>query len=176
MASQGEEEQPPVPVTEKQKEVAEEKKPVEPIRLPTPEEMRGQDIWNNCFVRSAVSGFMGGGLGVMMGLFFGALDNPILHTQEELTAKQQFIFTAKQMGRQSWRTCKTFAVMGLIYSAAECVVEKARAKHDETNTVVAGCLTGGALSAKGGPQAACIGCAGFATFSVLIERFMDRHN
>lgn len=59
MASQGEEEQPPVPVTEKQKEVAEEKKPVEPIRLPTPEEMRGQDIWNNCFVRSAVSGFMG---------------------------------------------------------------------------------------------------------------------
>lgn len=59
MASQGEEEQPPVPVTEKQKEVAEEKKPVEPIRLPTVEEMRGQDIWNNCLVRSAVSGFMG---------------------------------------------------------------------------------------------------------------------
>lgn len=67
---------------------------------------------------------VGGGLGVMMGLFFGAMDNPILHTQEELTAKQQFVFTAKQMGRQSWRTCKTFAIMGLIYSAAECVVEQ----------------------------------------------------
>ncbi|KAL0689862.1 hypothetical protein Bca4012_089540 [Brassica carinata] len=27
----------------------------------------------------------------------------------------------------------------------------------------------------GGPKAACIGCAGFATFSVLIEKFFDRH-
>lgn len=33
--------------------------PVEPIRLPTIEEVRGQDIWNNCAVRSVVSGVMG---------------------------------------------------------------------------------------------------------------------
>uniref|UniRef100_A0A7N0R8P6 Uncharacterized protein n=1 Tax=Kalanchoe fedtschenkoi TaxID=63787 RepID=A0A7N0R8P6_KALFE len=58
----------------------------EPLRLPTPEEIRGQDIWNNCAVRSVVSGVMGG------------------------------------------------------------------------------------------PKAACVGCAGFATFSVLIEKFLDRHN
>lgn len=32
---------------------------VEPIRLPTIEEVRGQDIWNNCAVRSVVSGVMG---------------------------------------------------------------------------------------------------------------------
>jgi hypothetical protein len=37
----------------------EKKLPVEPIRLPTPEEIRGQDIWNNCAVRSVVSGVMG---------------------------------------------------------------------------------------------------------------------
>lgn len=36
-----------------------EKPLVEPIRLPTPEEIRGQDIWNNCAVRSVVSGVMG---------------------------------------------------------------------------------------------------------------------
>lgn len=29
------------------------------------------------------------------------------------------------------------------------VCSKARAKHDMTNTVVAGCVTGGAISAKG---------------------------
>lgn len=57
-----------------------------------------------------------------MGLFLGALDNPI--TQEEMTAKQQFIYTAKQMGRRSYSSAKTFAVMGLIFSAAECIVEK----------------------------------------------------
>ena len=38
--------------------------------------------------------------------------------------------------------------MGMVFSAAECVVEKARAKHDMTNTAVAGCVTGGALSAR----------------------------
>ncbi|EXC45102.1 hypothetical protein L484_000084 [Morus notabilis] len=70
--------------------------------------------------------------------------------QDQMSGKQQFIYTAKQMGRRSWSSAKAFAVMGLIFSAAECVVEKARAKHDTTNTVVAGCVTGGAISAKGG--------------------------
>jgi import inner membrane translocase subunit TIM22 len=65
--------------------------------------------------------------------------------------------------------------MGLVFSAAECIVEKARAKHDTVNTAIAGCVTGGSMSARGGPKAACIGCAGFATFSVLIEKFFDRH-
>lgn len=151
-----------------------EKPQIEPLRLPTVEEIRGQDIWNNCAVRSVVSGVMGGGLGLFMGLFLGALDNPI--TQDTMTARQQFIFTAKQMGRRSWGSAKTFAVMGLVFSAAECVVEKARAKHDTTNTAIAGCVTGGSLSAKGGPKAACMGCAGFAAFSVLIEKFLDRHD
>lgn len=32
---------------------------IEPIRLPTPEEMRAQEIWNNCAVRSVASGVMG---------------------------------------------------------------------------------------------------------------------
>jgi len=27
----------------------------------------------------------------------------------------------------------------------------------------------------GGPQAACMGCAGFAAFSVVIEKFLERH-
>ncbi|XP_071906937.1 mitochondrial import inner membrane translocase subunit TIM22-1-like isoform X2 [Coffea arabica] len=102
----------------------EQQKPpqIEPIRLPTVEEMRGQDIWNNCAVRSVVSGVMGGGLGLFMGLFLGALDNPLM--QEEMTGRQMFIYQAKQMGRRSWSSCKAFALMGLVFSAAECVVEK----------------------------------------------------
>lgn len=52
----------------------------------------------------------------------GALDNPLM--QDEMTAKQQFVYTAKQMGRRSWGSAKAFAVMGFIFSAAECVVEK----------------------------------------------------
>ncbi|KAI3798423.1 hypothetical protein L1987_33698 [Smallanthus sonchifolius] len=151
-----------------------EKTAIEPIRLPTIEEVRGQDIWNNCAVRSVASGIMGGGLGLAMGLFLGALDNPI--HQEQMTGRQLFVYTAKQMGGRSWASCKAFAVMGLVFSAAECVVEKARAKHDITNTAIAGCVTGCAISAKtGGPKGACFGCAGFAAFSVAIEKFLDRH-
>ncbi|KAH9612143.1 hypothetical protein KSS87_018233 [Heliosperma pusillum] len=115
----------------------------------------------------------GGGLGVMMGLFFGALDNPIM--QDTMTTRQQLAYTARQMGSRSWSSCKTFALMGLMFSASECVIEKWRAKHDKTNTAVAGCVTGGALAVKGGPQAACVGCAGFAAFSVLIEKFLERY-
>lgn len=66
--------------------------------------------------------FVGGGLGLFMGFLLGALDNPI--HQEEMTGRQQVIYAAKQMGRRSWSSAKTFAVMGLIFSAAECVVEK----------------------------------------------------
>ena len=33
----------------------------------------------------------------------------------------------------------------------------------------------GVLYFTGGPKATCIGCAGFAAFSVAIEKFFDRH-
>ncbi|MED6148746.1 Mitochondrial import inner membrane translocase subunit Tim22 [Stylosanthes scabra] len=150
-----------------------EKPKIEPLRLPTAEEIRGQDIWNNCAMRSVVSGVMGGGLGLFMGFLLGSLDRPLM--EEEMTGRQKFIYQAKQMGRRSWSSAKAFAVMGFIFSAAECVVEKARAKHDITNTVVAGCVTGGAISAQGGPKAACAGCVGFAAFSVVIEKFLESH-
>ena len=32
---------------------------VEQIHLPTPEEMKAQEVWNNCVVRSVMSGVMG---------------------------------------------------------------------------------------------------------------------
>ena len=41
-----------------------------------------------------------------------------------------------------------------------------------TNGVVAGCITGGALAYKAGPQAAALGCGGFAAFSTAIEYYM----
>ncbi|RZC26430.1 Mitochondrial import inner membrane translocase subunit TIM22-4 [Glycine soja] len=66
--------------------------------------------------------YCGGGLGIFMGLFLGALDKPLM--QEEMTGRQQLIYQAKQMGRRRWSLAKAFAVMGCIFSAAECVVEK----------------------------------------------------
>jgi len=47
-----------------------EKPGIEPIRLPSVEEIRGQDIWNNCAVRSVVSGVMGMSFNSHLFLFF----------------------------------------------------------------------------------------------------------
>ncbi len=40
------------------------------------------------------------------------------------------------------------------------------------NGIAAGCITGGVLGGKAGPQAAAIGCAGFAAFSTAIEYWL----
>lgn len=43
------------------------------------------------------------------------------------------------------------------------------------NSVSAGCVSGAILAARGGPQAAAFGCAGFAAFSAAIDYFLDGH-
>ncbi|KAF9587841.1 hypothetical protein IFM89_006095 [Coptis chinensis] len=146
---------------------------IQPIAPPRPEDIYAQDFNEQIWFRSSLAGVMGGGMGLIFGIFLGSLDNPI--TQDQMGAKKQFIYTAKQMGTKSLGFAKNFALMGFVFSAAEGVMEKTRAKHDITNSTVAGCVTGGVLAAKGGPQAACLGCAGFAAFSYVIDKFIQRH-
>ena len=47
-----------------------------------------------------------------------------------------------------------------------------RGRNDLKNGIAAGCITGGILGAKAGPQAAGVGCAGFAAFSAAIDYYM----
>jgi hypothetical protein len=44
---------------------------------------------------------------------------------------------------------KGFAVMGLVYSGCECLIEKRRARHDKWNAPLAGCAAGGIMAAPG---------------------------
>ncbi|KAE8712495.1 Mitochondrial import inner membrane translocase subunit TIM22-1 [Hibiscus syriacus] len=90
-----------------------EQSQIQAIRMPNMEEIRAQEVWNNCAVRSVASVVMGGGLGFMMGMFLGALDNPIM--QEQMSGRQQLIYNLKQMGTRSWSSAKTFAVMGVVF-------------------------------------------------------------
>ena len=76
------------------------------------------------------------------------------------------------MGSRSFSSAKNFGLVGLIFSGTECCIEGYRAKNDLTNGVAAGCLTGGILASKAGPQAAALGCAGFAAFSAAIDAYM----
>ena len=73
------------------------------------------------------------------------------------------------MGKRSYSSAKNFGMIGGIFTGTECCIEGLRAKNDLWNGISAGCLTGGALAVKAGPQAAAVGCAGFAAFSAAID-------
>ena len=61
--------------------------------------------------------------------------------------------------------------MSLACFVTRCA-QQYRAKNDLKNGIAAGCITGGILGAKAGPQAAGIGCVGFAAFSAAIDYYM----
>lgn len=113
----------------------------------------------------------------------------------DLPLKEQLRRGFKDMGSRSWSSAKGFGLVGAMYAGSECCIEGFRAKNDmyvplwtswlsnygeiltipglsRYNSVAAGCVTGGALGIKAGPQAAAIGCAGFAAFSAAIDYYM----
>ena len=90
----------------------------------------------------------------------------------DLPWRQQLRHGFKDMGARSWSSAKNFGIVGALYSGTECCIEGLRAKNDLTNSVTAGCITGGILGANAGPQAAMAGCAGFAAFSAAIDAYM----
>jgi import inner membrane translocase subunit TIM22 len=89
-----------------------------------------------------------------------------------LPLKKQLAIGFKDMGKRSWSTAKNFGAVGALFAGIECGIEGLRAKNDLGNGVAAGCLTGAILARNGGPQAAAIGCAGFAAFSAAIDAWM----
>ena len=86
--------------------------------------------------------------------------------------KNQLAHGFRDMGARSWSTAKNFGAVGALFSGIECGIEGLRAKNDMGNGVAAGCMTGAILARNGGPQAAAVGCAGFAAFSAAIDAWM----
>ena len=102
-------------------------------------------------------------------------DTPLTPQGAALTTlpiREQLRRGLKDMGSRSYSSAKNFGMIGMMYSGTECIIEGFRAKSDLTNSVAAGCVTGGALAYKAGPQAAALGCAGFAAFSAAIDAYM----
>ncbi|KAL6914006.1 hypothetical protein FSST1_011766 [Fusarium sambucinum] len=141
-----------------------------------------QAAMESCFGKSVMSGVMGFGMGGLFGMFMASMsyDTPY-HTaapgspQNTITSmplKQQLKIGFKDMGARSWSMAKNFGKVGALYSGVECGIEGLRAKNDLTNSVAAGCLTGGILAKNAGPQAAAGGCLAFAAFSAAIDAYM----
>lgn len=135
-----------------------------------------------CVFKGAISGIAGGGLGLMLGLFFGGYASAV-----DKAVEMDGPTSAKlRVGmREAWRAMtsygKNFARFGLLYSVSECAVEKFRAKHDMVNPVLGGCAAGAAMAAA--PYESIpiraraiqmgIGCASVAAFSAAIDYYME---
>ncbi|KAG8464796.1 hypothetical protein KFE25_010164 [Diacronema lutheri] len=127
------------------------------------------NIWRESCAIIGVGSFVVGGIfGALLGPVFYAFEttNP---AQAELPLRMQLRLAARDVASRSRTWGKNFGVIGGLFSVSECFVAKTRAAHDMWNPVIGGCITGGGLAARGGPQACAFGCAGFAAFSLAIE-------
>ncbi|KAL7270305.1 Mitochondrial import inner membrane translocase subunit tim22 [Rhizina undulata] len=138
-----------------------------------------QSAMESCPVKTVISGGAGFALGGVFGLFMASMsyDTPMTgapgaQALADLPWREQLKRGFKDMGARSYSSAKNFAIVGSIFAGTECCIESFRAKNDMYNGVSAGCITGGALAAKAGPQAATIGCAGFAAFSAAIDYYL----
>lgn len=100
--------------------------------------------------------------------------NPTAQSITSLPLRQQLKAGFRDLGTRSFSSAKNFGKVGAIFAGTECCIEGFRAKNDLKNGVMAGCITGGVLAAPAGPQAAALGCAGFAAFSLAIDSYMRR--
>lgn len=136
----------------------------------------------SCPVKTVIAGGMGFGLGGMFGIFMSSMryDTPLSSglpggvgtTISDMPVREQLRLGFKDMGRSAYSSAKNFGYIGAMFAGTECCIEGFRAKNDLANGVAAGCLTGGFLARNAGPQAAAIGCAGFAAFSAAIDYYM----
>ncbi|KAF2403051.1 mitochondrial import inner membrane translocase subunit Tim22 [Trichodelitschia bisporula] len=141
-------------------------------------------VMESCPGKTVMAGVMGFALGGAFGLFMSSMryDAPTTlgaglpgSPTSDLTSlpiRQQLKIGLRDMGKQALSSAKNFGTLGAVYSGTECAIEGFRAKNDLWNSVSAGCMTGGIISYKAGPQAAALGCAGMAAFSTAIDYYM----
>jgi import inner membrane translocase subunit TIM22 len=137
---------------------------------------------NSCGGKAAIGVFGGGVMGLLMGVFLGAMSDATPPVQviggkevPQAPLREQMRVTFRATADKSLYWCRNFAFITGVFGGSECLVEKYRGKHDVWNSVASGCITGAALQAKSGPQAAAIGCGGFAAFSLVIDSFMGNY-
>jgi len=149
-----------------------------------PSELPPDFSWlsNSCGGKAAIGVFGGGVMGLLMGVFLGAMSDatpPVTviagKDVPQAPLREQIKVTMRATADKSIYWCRNFAFITGVFGGSECLVEKYRGKHDVWNPVASGCITGAALQAKQGPQAAALGCGGFAAFSLVIDSFMGHY-
>ena len=154
------------------------------VPLAGPSEVAPDFTWisQSCGGKAAIGVFSGGVMGLLMGVFLGAMSDATPPVQviagkevPQAPLREQVRVTFRATAEKSMYWCRNFAFITGVFGGSDCLVEKFRGKHDVWNSVASGCITGAALQAKAGPQSAAIGCGGFAAFSLVIDSFMGHY-
>lgn len=139
-------------------------------------------LTESCGGKAAIGVFGGAVCGLFMGVFLGAMSDmtppvTVINGKEvpQAPLREQVRTTFRATGEKCVYWSRNFAFITGVFGGTECLVEKYRGKHDVWNAAIGGCVTGAALQAKQGPQAAAIGCGGFAAFSLIIDSVFPQH-
>lgn len=103
----------------------------------------------SCTMQALLSGAVGGGAGLVLGVVLAPFNSSMGAETENLPMKEQFRRGFREMGSQSRSWGKNFMVIGAVFSCSECFVEKTRGRSDSWNPVLGGCVTGSALAVGG---------------------------
>ncbi|XP_068122112.1 mitochondrial import inner membrane translocase subunit Tim22 [Hyperolius riggenbachi] len=144
--------------------------------MPTPikpdEQKMIERVMESCGFKAALACVGGFVLGGAFGVFTAGIDtNAGFDPKDPFrtpTAKE----VLKDMGQRGMSYAKNFAIVGAMFSCTECLVESYRGKSDWKNSVMSGCITGGAIGFRAGLKAGALGCGGFAAFSAVIDYYL----
>ncbi|XP_069801185.1 mitochondrial import inner membrane translocase subunit Tim22 [Dendropsophus ebraccatus] len=144
--------------------------------IPTPikseEQKMMERVMESCGFKAALACVGGFVLGGAFGVFTAGIDTNVGFDPKDPyrtpTAKE----VLKDMGQRGMSYAKNFAIVGAMFSCTECLVESYRGKSDWKNSVISGCITGGAIGFRAGLKAGVIGCGGFAAFSAVIDYYL----
>ncbi|XP_005999714.1 mitochondrial import inner membrane translocase subunit Tim22 [Latimeria chalumnae] len=154
-------------------------RPLEPAALggipsppKSPEQKMVERAMESCGFKAALACVGGFVLGGAFGVFTAGIDTNVGFDPKDPYRTPTAREVLKDMGQRGMSYAKNFAIVGAMFSCTECLVESYRGKSDWKNSVMSGCITGGAIGFRAGLKAGGIGCAGFAAFSAVIDYYL----
>uniref|UniRef100_A0A8C5QPZ2 Mitochondrial import inner membrane translocase subunit TIM22 n=1 Tax=Leptobrachium leishanense TaxID=445787 RepID=A0A8C5QPZ2_9ANUR len=143
-----------------------------PIPLKSDEQKMMERVMESCGFKAALACVGGFVLGGAFGVFTAGIDTNVGFDPKDPTRTPTAREVLRDMGQRGMSYAKNFAIVGAMFSCTECLVESYRGKSDWKNSVISGCITGGAIGFRAGVKAGAIGCGGFAAFSAVIDYYL----
>lgn len=138
-------------------------------------EQRMLSMAESCMFKATMATVGGAAMGAVFGIFMSSMAGSSFETPvavREMSTREQMRHMWKDTKTKSRYFGKQFAVIGGLYTISQCAMAKWQASESVTTHVGAGCATGAMLGVKGGLGSMCMGCAGFAAFSAVMETYM----